>query len=57
MQLKSIPDEPCRCQKCNWSGTVDDCIPDIDGEGSLGCPKCGSMVVVVMPAPKPAEQG
>jgi hypothetical protein len=30
------------CPSCGWSGPVGDCEPDVDGEGSLGCPKCNS---------------
>jgi len=29
---------------CGWSGIVDNCIPDVDGDGSLGCPKCEKVV-------------
>jgi len=25
---------------CGWSGRVYDCEPDVDGDGSLGCPVC-----------------
>jgi uncharacterized C2H2 Zn-finger protein len=28
------------CPKCGWTGKVIDCEPDVDGDGSLGCPKC-----------------
>jgi len=34
------------CSNCGWAGTVDDTLPDIDGEGSLGCPKCENIIVV-----------
>lgn len=36
----SIGDVKCRCIYCEWAGTVYDCEPDVDGDGSLGCPKC-----------------
>ena len=32
------------CPACRWTGRVDDCEPDVDDEGSLGCPRC--LVVV-----------
>lgn len=38
-----ITEVPCKCE-CGWTGTVWDCEPDIDGNGSLGCPKCGKVV-------------
>ena len=34
----------CKSENCHWSGVVDSCLPDIDGEGSLGCPKCKGYV-------------
>ena len=43
-----IGDVVSYCPKCQWYGVVDDCIPDIDGDGSLGCPKCESVVVCKM---------
>ena len=42
--LGSIFDVPCHCDKCGWGGTVDSCEPDVDGDGSLGCPDCLSVV-------------
>jgi hypothetical protein len=41
-----ITDVPCRCMKCGWTGTVWACEPDIDREGSLGCPNCGYIISV-----------
>lgn len=38
-----ITDYPCKCE-CGWTGTVWDCEPDIDGDGSLGCPVCLKVV-------------
>lgn len=29
-----------KCPKCSWTGTVHECEPDVDGDGSLGCPRC-----------------
>ncbi len=41
--LLSIGSVPRRCI-CGWTGTVAACTPDVDGEGSLGCPQCGRVV-------------
>jgi hypothetical protein len=46
-----IGDAPASCQ-CGWSGTVDDCIPDVDGRGNLGCPECGRIINIVIIDPK-----
>lgn len=32
------------CPECGWCGVVRDCAPDVDGDGSLGCPDCLSVV-------------
>jgi hypothetical protein len=29
-----------RCPCCSWEGKIEDAKPDVDGEGSPGCPKC-----------------
>ena len=49
--LKSILDVPMKCAdiKCRWKGLADDCIPDIDGDGSLGCPRCGGTCKEIIP--------
>lgn len=39
----------CSCP-CGWYGTVGDCEPDIDGDGSLGCPECDAIITVYGPA-------
>ena len=39
-----ITEVQVRCSKCGWQGTVGNCEPDIDGDGSLGCPKCLALV-------------
>lgn len=44
--LPSITAQPCSCPSCGWTGTVRDCEPDVDGDGSLGCPKCFTIVKV-----------
>lgn len=43
--MVSILEVPMECSKCDWRGIVDDCEPDVDGDGSLGCPKCGSICI------------
>ncbi len=37
---KSILEQLMFCPCCGWVGIVDDCEPDVDGDGQLGCPKC-----------------
>ena len=34
----------CVCPKCKWIGQVKQCEPDVDGDGSIGCPKCFTVV-------------
>jgi hypothetical protein len=46
----SITEQPCKCT-CGWTGTVYDCEPDVDGDGSLGCPECEKVIEVVVPGP------
>lgn len=45
-ELQSILDVPMVCDTCGSTCTVKDCEPDVDGEGSLGCPvaDCGGMM-------------
>ena len=42
--LPRIGDVRVACPACGWGGVVDECEPDVDGDGSLGCPKCGTVV-------------
>lgn len=42
----SIGEAHCNCPHCIWSGSVSQCIPDIDGDGSLGCPVCKTVIIV-----------
>lgn len=44
--LKSIRDVEVQCPwlGCQWRGTVAEAIPDYDGDGNLGCPRCSSRV-------------
>jgi hypothetical protein len=45
VDLPRITEVPAVC-KCGWRGTVGDAEPDVDGDGSLGCPECGAVIVV-----------
>ena len=40
----SILNAQVSCHNCSWRGSVNDCIPDVDGDGSLGCPVCEFVV-------------
>lgn len=44
--LTSILDVPIVCQLCGSTCRAGDCEPDVDGEGSLGCPvtDCGGIM-------------
>jgi hypothetical protein len=35
-----ITDVIMKCDNCGWIGKLLDAIPDIDRNGSLGCPIC-----------------
>lgn len=37
---KSILDTRMQCPECSMITTLDLCEPDIDGDGSPGCPRC-----------------
>ncbi len=39
-QLPRIGNALMECPCCGWEGTVYECEPDVDGDGSLGCPVC-----------------
>ena len=54
--LPSITDTPAVCETCEWQGTAGECEPDIDGDGSLGCPRCGAVVVCEGDGEPPAER-
>lgn len=43
---RKITDVLCQCPGCGWAGTVGDCEPDVDGDGSLGCPRCNQVVTI-----------
>lgn len=42
-RYESIHDQAMVCIACGWRGTVGDCEPDVDGDGSLGCPLCDAI--------------
>ena len=41
-----ISDAKVKCPACGWKGIVDDCEPDVDGDGSPGCPICLCNVIM-----------
>ncbi len=43
--LPRITEQTVECS-CGWRGTVYDCEPDVDGDGSLGCAECSAVVKV-----------
>ena len=43
-KLISIMDVKVKCPECGLVVRVGDAEPDIDGDGSLGCPRCLSML-------------
>jgi len=53
--LTSITEQLCDCTnkpECQWKGRVHECLPDIDGDGGLGCPLCNSIILVLPPKDK-----
>ena len=44
-KLESILDAAVKCPACDWNGTIRDAEPDVDGDGSPGCPKCLSILI------------
>ena len=57
-ELRSILDALMECPRCGQRFRVGDCEPDIDGEGSLGCPvpDCGGTMGMILGPPIFAEQ-
>src|ERR1700722_18849074 len=47
--LRSILDVPMKCAICGAITRAGDCEPDVDGDGSLGCPvpDCGGIALEV----------
>lgn len=45
MKLASILDVPMKCELCGTITRAGECEPDVDGDGSLGCPlpDCGGI--------------
>lgn len=47
--MYSITMTLCYCFVCDWLGTVGECEPDVDGDGSLGCQVCREVVEQDLP--------
>ena len=45
-ELGCILDVGVKCPVCPWSGKIGDTEPDVDGDGSPGCPNCLCNVVL-----------
>lgn len=43
---ESILSQRTTCMLCGWYGTVAEMEPDVDGDGGLGCPYCGTVIPV-----------
>ena len=54
--LMSIADTPARCPACTWEGRAGECEPDVDGDGSLGCPRCNAVVLCQGDGDPPPER-
>lgn len=50
-ELGSILDAQLRCPLCGTVSKVGECEPDVDGDGSLGCPlpDCGGVMQEMKP--------
>jgi hypothetical protein len=48
---KFIHDQLVECTEnaCDWYGIVSDCLPDVDGQGTIGCPLCQAAVGEIHP--------
>ena len=44
-RLTSIHHAPMHCPACDWRGFLGLCVPDVNGEGDLGCPTCNGVVM------------
>lgn len=44
-ELTSILDVKLKCPLCNFKFTVGEGFPDVDGDGSIGCPICFAVAV------------
>lgn len=47
MIYSDITEVEMKC-KYGWIGTVWNCKPDVDGDGSLGCPECLKVIEVII---------
>ena len=45
--LSSILDIEVKCPVCGWKGMIRDTEPDVDGDGSPGCPQCLCNVIAI----------
>jgi len=52
MPLDSIYNQRSTCIMCGWWGKVGEMEPDVDGDGSLGCPICGATMPVGLSDPR-----
>lgn len=45
--MKRIEDVAAKCEGCELIHRFGDCEPDVDGDGSMGCPTpdCGRIIV------------
>lgn len=57
--MKSILDAELICEMCQTVSRVGDCEPDVDGDGSLGCPlpDCGGTMLERKPAEREEGRG
>ncbi len=39
-----IQDTRMWCPECDWNGAASEAVPDVDGDGSLGCPRCENVL-------------
>lgn len=44
MNLPRIGDIRLTCVHCGWWGGLYEAIPDVDGDGSYGCPDCETVL-------------
>ena len=42
-----ITEVKVKCPVCGWKGTIIDAEPDVDGDGSPGCPICLCNVIAI----------
>jgi len=53
--LERITDQLAACPKCHMLARAGECTPDADGDGGLGCPRCGTVIpFFAPPARKPS---